>query len=203
MVRMALTLIIGGARSGKSTLAERLAAASGRDVCFIATLQALDHEMRARIDAHRGERPAAWHTIESPIDVPDAVREAAPGSFVIIDCLTLWVSNLMLERFGVDDDPPVEVIDAATSDVLARVDDLLAACGEHDGEVAIVTNEAGMGVVPAYALGRAFRDALGLANRGVAAPADRVLQVSAGLVLDLKQLGARPIDGYAGGAGQW
>ncbi len=192
-----LTLILGGARSGKSDLALRLAAASGRDVVFVATMEAGDDELRARIDAHRRERPAGWRTIEVPVDVPDALlREARAGEFVVVDCVTLWVSNMLLAHtLDVDAIAP-ETVAIAASDVSGRVDAFVEWACAFDGDVVVVSNEVGMGVVPAYPLGRIFRDALGAANAAIARRAGRVLQVNAGLVIDLTALGAQPLDAF-------
>ena len=192
-----LTLILGGARSGKSDLALRMAAVSGRDVLFVATMQAGDDELRARIATHRSERPAHWRTIEEPLDVTDAVRsEARTGDFVVLDCVTLWVSNVLLTHVRDVDEIAPEPASVAARDVGGRIDAFVEwACG-FDGDVAVVSNEVGLGVVPAYPLGRLFRDALGAANAALARRADRVYQVNAGLVLDLKALGAQPLDAF-------
>jgi adenosylcobinamide kinase/adenosylcobinamide-phosphate guanylyltransferase len=195
---MALTLIIGGARSGKSDLALRLAAAGGRDVLVLATMQPGDDELRARVEAHRASRPAAWHTVEEPLRVLDALRAHAPaGGFVLLDCVTLWVSNLLLAASPVPEDMPPDAAARAIADIDAQAAALAAWCAAYEGDVAAVTNEAGMGVVPAYPLGRYFRDALGAANRAFAARAGRVYLTVAGLALDLKSLGALPLDAVA------
>jgi adenosylcobinamide kinase/adenosylcobinamide-phosphate guanylyltransferase len=198
-----LTLILGGARSGKSHLAERLAAASGRDVLFVATMERGDAEMGARIDAHRAARPAGWRTVEEPLDVLAALRgHARPAGFVLLDCMTLWVSNLLIARLGdAEAAQPAamrEAIDAA-ADQARR---FAAWARGYDGDVAAVSNEAGLGLVPPYPLGRAFRDALGTANRIVAGEADRVYFLVAGLTLELKALGAQPLESLAAEAGQ-
>jgi adenosylcobinamide kinase/adenosylcobinamide-phosphate guanylyltransferase len=190
-----LTLILGGARSGKSDLAERLAAASGRDVLFVATMERGDAEMGTRIDAHRAARPAAWRTVEEPLDVLGVLRgHARPGGFVLLDCMTLWVSNMLIARLGdAETARPAAVRDAI--DAAAHQARAFAAWARgYDGEVAAVSNEAGMGLVPPYPLGRAFRDALGAANRVVAREADQVYFLLAGLALELKSLGAQPIE---------
>jgi adenosylcobinamide kinase/adenosylcobinamide-phosphate guanylyltransferase len=188
---MGLTLILGGARSGKSDFALQLARASGRQVVFVATMDAGDDELRARIARHREERPREWRTVEEPIALLDALATHANAEcFVIVDCLTLWISNLLLAALpSADDAAPVEV-DAAVRACVAQAEALAAWCAAFDGEVAVVSNEVGSGVVPAYALGRAFRDALGAANRSVAARADAVQHVVAGLAVDLKARGA-------------
>ena len=187
-----LTLILGGARSGKSALAERLAAASGRPVLFVATLEPGDDEMRARIAAHRAARPATWRTVEEPLAVVEALRtQARAGDFVVLDCVTLWVSNMLLAGGDAGRDAPD---DEAVAAAIARAGEFVDWAAAFDGEVAAVSNEVGMGLVPPYPLGRAFRDALGPANRVIAARAAHVHYLVAGLALELKSLGAVPID---------
>lgn len=175
-----LTLVTGGARSGKSTLALSLAAQGGR-VLFAATAEARDGDMAARIAAHRRERPAEWATLEAPIALAAALRDAAAErDVVLVDCLTLWVSNLMLQP------------DAPTDDaVLRAADELLLAYTAGAASWIVVTNEVGLGVIPPSALGRRYRDLLGRVNQRVAAAADAVYLVVAGLAVDLRRLGAR------------
>jgi adenosylcobinamide kinase/adenosylcobinamide-phosphate guanylyltransferase len=193
---VALTLIIGGARSGKSDLAIRLAAASGRPVLFVATMEPGDDELRARVAAHRASRPAAWRTIEAPIALLDALTaEARTGDCVLVDCVTLWISNLLLAALG-EAEPSVQEIDAAVSTTVALAAKLAEWCASFDGDIALVSNEVGSGVVPPYALGRAFRDALGASNRALAARAGRVYSMTAGLALELKSLGALPVEAF-------
>ena len=178
-----LTLVTGGARAGKSTLALALARPHAR-VLYAATAEARDGDMAARIAAHQLERPPHWGTLEAPVRLADALRRGAGGyDAVVVDCLTMWVSNLML-----GDDAPD---DAA---VLAAADDLLAAYAEGGATWVVVTNEVGLGVVPASALGRRYRDLLGRVNQRVAAAADAVHLVVAGLAVELKALGARGVE---------
>jgi adenosylcobinamide kinase/adenosylcobinamide-phosphate guanylyltransferase len=192
---VALTLILGGARSGKSDLALRLAAASKRPVLFVATMEPGDGEMCARIDAHRAGRPDAWRTVEAPIALLDALAaEARAGDCVLIDCVTLWVSNVLLSSLGDDGSPTASEIESSVRAAVALAEQLARWGGNFDGEAIVVSNEVGGGVVPAYALGRAFRDALGGANRALASRAGRVYHVEAGLAVDLKALGAQPIE---------
>jgi adenosylcobinamide kinase/adenosylcobinamide-phosphate guanylyltransferase len=164
-----ITLVLGGARAGKSSHAERLAAASGRDVCYIATATAGDEEMVARIAAHRAERDPRWTTIEAAIDLTGALA-AQPRRLALVDCLTLWLTNLMLGGHAYD----------------MEVDLMLAACARRPAPVIFVANEVGLGLVPETPLGRQFRDAHGRMNQRVAAVADRVLFIAAGLPLVLK-----------------
>ena len=187
VTRARITLLIGGVRAGKSRKALDLAhtRGDGRGVLFVATAQALDDEMRARIDAHRRERSADWDTLESPLDVADDLRRGLSASsrysVVIVDCLTLWVSNVLL---SLPDDADVEaIVGARTRELLDVVQTFVTA---HDNSAIIVTNEVGLGVVPATRLGRRYRDALGRANQLVAAVADEVTLMVAGLSMPLK-----------------
>lgn len=192
-----LTLILGGARSGKSDLAQRLATAARRDVLFIATMQPLDDETRLRVDTHSAARPGHWTTVEAPYDVVAALdAHARPGACVVIDCLTLWVSNLLLDQVGEGGDVPAERAAAAVDTIVRRAAALAQRAQAHDGDAIIVSNEVGLGIVPATPLGRMFRDALGGVNREVAARADRVYGVVAGLALELKSLGAQPLQAF-------
>lgn len=163
-----LSLILGGARSGKS--ARALTLATGRRI-FVATAEALDDEMAERIRLHQAERGAGWDLLEAPLDLSGAVARAAGAeATVVIDCLTLWLSNLM--HHG----RPVEAETAA----------LLSATAEAPGRVVMVSNEIGLGLAPMEALSRRFRDEQGRLNQRVAAAADRVEFVAAGLPLTLK-----------------
>ncbi len=191
-----ITLILGGVRSGKSALAERIARASGRAVLYVATARALDAELAARIAQHQARRPAGWRTIEAPMRLASAIAEhAQPGEFVLLDCLTVWLSNRLVEGVDVGRDPAT-VTEAEWRTIEdAAVTELVALCRQARAQglaLALVSNEVGMGVVPASPLGRRYRDALGRLNQAAAATADAVLLVIAGLVVDLKQI-ARPV----------
>ncbi|MEM6679465.1 MAG: bifunctional adenosylcobinamide kinase/adenosylcobinamide-phosphate guanylyltransferase [Pseudomonadota bacterium] len=167
-----LTLILGGARSGKSARALALAEAAAEARVFLATAEALDDEMADRIARHKAERGVGWALVEAPLDVGAAVSGAAAAERVIlIDCLTLWLSNLMHDE----------------RDVAAETVGLLAAVAAAPGSVVMVSNEIGLGLAPMNALGRAFRDAQGRLNQQVAAAAGRVEFVAAGLPLVLKE----------------
>jgi adenosylcobinamide kinase/adenosylcobinamide-phosphate guanylyltransferase len=187
MTGSGIRLLIGGVRAGKSRRALELAHArrDGGGVLFVATAQALDEEMRARIDVHRRERPGDWDTLESPIDVADDLRRSltAPSrySVVIIDCLTLWVSNVLLSLSDAAD--AEAVVDARARDLLDVLQSFVTA---QNCAAIIVTNEVGLGVVPASRLGRRYRDALGRANQLAAEVADDVTLMVAGLSLPLK-----------------
>ena len=181
-----LILILGGARSGKSSLAQRLALdLGGERVLYLATAEALDDEMRARISAHRQERPAGWRTVEEPIHVTNALRDhVRDAKVVLLDCVTLWVTNLML-TLGVEPDD-----DEAEALVLDALRELLLVLGECDATLLAVSNEVGLGVVPAYPLGRLYRDLLGRVNQILASEADQVLFMIAGIGVDLRRLQA-------------
>lgn len=182
---MSRTLLLGGARSGKSGLAERLARESGKDVVYVATSYGGDTEMSARINHHRARRPAEWKTVEEPTALAATLRIlCAPERIVLVDCLTLWLTNLMFStrqefpEVGPIDLPPLFV------DERAALLDWLDATPA--GDVVFVSNETGMGIVPYGAISRAFVDEAGRLNQDVAARCDRVLFVAAGLPLVLK-----------------
>ena len=178
-------LIIGGARSGKSTLAEKRAIESGLRVIYVATGQALDGEMSQRIARHRARRPAEWGLVESPLDLASALRQnAAPGVCLLVDCLTLWLSNLLFAGESANQaeaDLPIECPMLAT-EVQALVDTL----PELPGQVVIVSNEVGWGIVPMAAVSRLFADEQGRLNQRVASVCDKVTMVVAGHPLALK-----------------
>jgi adenosylcobinamide kinase / adenosylcobinamide-phosphate guanylyltransferase len=166
-----VVLLLGGARSGKSRMAQSLAESMAGDLVYVATGEAGDDEMAARIAQHRSERSARWRTVEVPLDLPDAIgRNGGIDSVVLVDCLTLWLSNLMLGEH----------------DVAAATDRLLTALAKVEGAVLLVANEVGMGIVPENALARRFRDEAGRLNQRVAAMADEVLLVAAGLAVRMK-----------------
>ncbi len=205
-----LILVTGGARSGKSTFAERLAAQlaepRGGRVTYLATSETNDVEMAARVAAHRAVRPAAWTTVECPLEVPAAVREHAGAPVFLLDCVTFWVTNLLFaggafggsappdEGFNYDKDLlPADEERAASVRVSAGVSDLLAACAETGATLVAVSNEVGLGVVPEYPLARLYRDQLGWANQRLAAAADRVYFLVSGFPLDVTALAASPL----------
>ncbi|MBY0362212.1 MAG: bifunctional adenosylcobinamide kinase/adenosylcobinamide-phosphate guanylyltransferase [Phreatobacter sp.] len=165
-----LTLVLGGARSGKSRHAERLVEATPGPWTYVATAQAFDDEMRLRIATHRDRRSAAWHTVDAPLELAAAIRAAPPGRAVLVDCLTLWLTNVLLA----DRDTAV---DSAA---------LIAACQESPGPLVLVSNEVGLGIVPDNALARRFRDAAGRLHQDLAAVADRVVFMVAGLPMQVK-----------------
>lgn len=165
-----LTLVLGGARSGKSRHAEALVEALPPRWTYIATAQAHDDEMRARIAEHRARRSADWLTVDAPFALPEAIRAASPGQPVLVDCLTLWLTNLML----------------AERDIAIATGELTAACTAASGPVVLVSNEVGLGIVPENALARRFRDEAGRLHQRLAAQADRVVFMVAGLPMQVK-----------------
>lgn len=167
------TLILGGARSGKSALAERLAGDSGREVVYIATAQAHDEEMHERIAHHRARRPAHWRSEEEPLALADALRRhAREDRCLLVDCLTLWLSNLLIDpepaRFERERDALLDLLPALP------------------GELLLVSNEVGLGIVPMGALSRRFVDEAGRLHQALATHCERVLFVAAGLPIALK-----------------
>jgi adenosylcobinamide kinase/adenosylcobinamide-phosphate guanylyltransferase len=227
-----LILVTGGARSGKSSFAERLAARlaeaepilHGR-VTYVATSQAYDEEMEQRVSAHRASRPDAWITKECPVDVPRAVLEATavipdisvrpgivpPSPVVLLDCVTLWVTNLLFsggalggstppeDGYNWDKDllPPAEER-AAARRVTAAVEELIDTVARHNVTLVAVTNEVGLGVVPEYPLARLYRDQLGWANQRLARAAADVYFLISGFPLDVKALAAPGLAGSGG-----
>ncbi|PXW79368.1 adenosylcobinamide kinase /adenosylcobinamide-phosphate guanylyltransferase [Blastomonas natatoria] len=166
-----LTFITGGARSGKSARAQSLAESHEGELVYLATAQAFDDEMADRIARHQKDRGPRWHTVECPVDLPEAIaREAGTSRVLLVDCLTLWTSNLLLS--GTD-------FTAASQ----RLTDALASA---PSPIILVSNEVGMGIVPDNALARQFRDMAGRLNQNIAAIADRAELVIAGLVVPLK-----------------
>jgi adenosylcobinamide kinase/adenosylcobinamide-phosphate guanylyltransferase len=170
--RLELVLVGGGVRSGKSAFALSLARSLGERRAFVATAQALDAEMEARIAAHRAERGAAFHTVEAPVALAAALADL-DAEVVVVDCLTLWLSNLLLAGA----DAPA---------LAAEVEALAAVLARRRWHAVLVTNEVGMGIVPASALGRAFRDAAGRAHQRLARDADRVYLAALGCILRLR-----------------
>ena len=166
-----LTLVLGGARSGKSRHAERLIEASGLEPVYVATAEALDGEMRQRIDEHKARRGERWRTIEEPLALAEALHSVnAEGRALLVDCLTLWLTNLMVHE----------------RDIEAAVDGLIASLGDRQGSVVFVSNEVGLGVMPTNAMARRFIDHAGMLHQRIAECADRVLFITAGLAQQLK-----------------
>jgi adenosylcobinamide kinase / adenosylcobinamide-phosphate guanylyltransferase len=178
--RRTITLVLGGVRSGKSRWAQERAA-KFRRVTYLATARASDSEMRAKIARHRRERPAAWNTIEAPVQLPEAIRaESQKADVLLIDCLTVYVANVMSSS------------GKAQADNLRHIQDICDAIQSSNTSIIAVSNEVGSGVVPAFRSGRVYRDLLGELNQKVAAIADNVVLMVAGLPLALKQTSPVP-----------
>ncbi|SAL35259.1 bifunctional cobalamin biosynthesis protein [Caballeronia turbans] len=177
-----LTFILGGARSGKSARAERLAAESGLPVTYIATARVGDAEFAERVRHHRERRPAHWSLVEAPLDLAGALREAdRPGHCVLIDCLTLWLANLLFTPTNAGE--AIAVLPASAREAFAQFD---AALTGVRGKVIVVSNEIGLGVVPLGSVTRLYVDELGRLNQRVAAASARATLMVAGLPLSLK-----------------
>lgn len=165
-----LSFVLGGAASGKSAFAENLVRSSGYDKTYIATAQAFDDEMQEKVLAHKTARGTDWHLIEAPLDVATAIRDTSAQQIILVDCLTLWLSNLMLAN------APLDQIG----------DDLLDAIQTCPAHIVLVSNEVGQGVVPDTKIGREFRNIQGRLNQQMATAADLTVFVTAGLPTVLK-----------------
>jgi len=178
-----LTFILGGARSGKSAYAQKLAEDSGRLVIFLATAQAFDDEMTARIQKHRTDRPPEWTTLEIPQDIAGYLREHPVATEIyLLECITLLTNNLFMQF--VENDLVEE--EKAKQALKNEIADLLAYIRKHNEEWLVISNEVGMGLVPAYQMGRVYRDLLGWANQQLAREADRVIFMVAGIPMVVK-----------------
>ncbi|HEX7011122.1 MAG TPA: bifunctional adenosylcobinamide kinase/adenosylcobinamide-phosphate guanylyltransferase [Steroidobacteraceae bacterium] len=173
-------LILGGARSGKSSFATRLALESGRDVAVIVTARVTDEEMRERIERHRRERPAHWSVLEEPEHLGEALQKCGENTLVLVDCLTVWIANVL---FPVAPDGSARVDEPAWE---RERSSLFEALDHHRGELVLVSNEVGLGIVPESAAGRRFRDEQGRLNQALASRCDRVTFLAAGLPLQFK-----------------
>ncbi len=182
-----LTLLIGGARSGKSSFAEEIAKRGGGEVLYLATAETLDEEMKARVQMHRSQRPDSWRTREVPLHLTQNLKDQPPrADYVILDCITLLVSNILLEYGGPEDEPD---IDRAQEMINQELEALIALIAGGEASWVMVSNEVGLGLVPPYPLGRAYRDLLGRANRRLAFAADEIYFMTAGMILPLHELG--------------
>ncbi|MBB6635171.1 bifunctional adenosylcobinamide kinase/adenosylcobinamide-phosphate guanylyltransferase [Cohnella thailandensis] len=191
-----VVLVTGGARSGKSSFAEKYAAKRADSGIYIATAQALDEGMERRIDKHRNLRDGSgfrWETVEEPMELPGRLNRLAdeatgePAPLVLVDCLTLWLTNVLLEEEN-------EEGERAEERALKRIEGLADALSRYPGQAILVTNEVGDGIVPEYPLGRLFRDLAGILNQRIAAISEEVFLVTAGIPLELKSLAYRWTD---------
>ena len=181
-MRKRLTLILGGARSGKSTYAQQLALERGA-ILYVATAEALDDEMTTRIAAHRAERPAHWRTLEAPRHVGRAINTYVSGftpDVILLDCLTLLANNVIGPL------PEPLTVEAAEAALDTEIEELLITYAASESDWLVVSNEVGLGLVPPYPLGRIYRDVLGRANQRLAMQADEVVFMIAGLPMKVK-----------------
>jgi len=193
MANNKLILVTGGARSGKSSFAEKLAREAGKDVTYVATAQPLDEEMAKRIYEHKRSRPQNWKTVEEPLNVAPVIeQESKRGNVILLDCLALFVANVLLAQ----EDPTGE---KASQKILCEIEKLATTCKKAQGEVIIVTNEVGMGIVPEYPISRTYRDLLGKANQIMASYADIVYLMVCGIPIDLKSLNRALAEGATEG----
>ena len=165
-----MTLVLGGARSGKSRYAEQLVMASPAPWIYVATAEPFDDEMRARIAEHRGRRGQDWQTVDAPTDLAGAIEDAAKDRIVLVDCLTLWINNLMFRKINID----------------TAIENLEAALAARQAPTVLVSNEVGFGIVPDNAEARRFRDLQGRLNQRIAAMAGQVVLMVAGLPMLVK-----------------
>lgn len=175
-----LIFILGGARSGKSTFAQKFIEAKNCPALFVATAEARDNEMKARIAAHQASRSANWQTLETPLNLAENIQKTSPTPWLLLDCLTLLVSNILLSC-------PEPVQETQFRQKLeGEIENLIQSYHAYPGSWAIVSNEVGLGLVPPYTLGRFYRDGLGWANQRLAQEADKVIFMVAGLPLIVK-----------------
>jgi|SRR5215216_3013492 len=176
-----ITLILGGARSGKSSYAQTLAEESGKSVTFLATAQALDDEMFARIQKHQAERPSRWETLEIPFNIAACVGQIK-SEVVILDCITLLINNLLMQYVKDDLVEETPFLEAVQKEIEAFIRSLQ----QQEQDWLIVSNELGLGLVPAYQMGRVYRDAIGWTNQRLAREADKVIFMVAGIPTTIK-----------------
>lgn len=178
-----ILFVTGGARSGKSSFAEHLARHSGADVVYLATMEPGDDELRDRIQRHQARRPAAWTTVEEPLAIERALADTPADACVLIDCISLWVTNRLM-TLGTDD-PALDAIATLEAALDSEVDVLIEAARARGGTTIAVTNEVGAGIVPPYPLGRVYRDVLGRVNQRISRAADRAWLLVSGRALEL------------------
>lgn len=183
-----LTLVTGGARSGKSSYAEDYIGSRCASVVYLATAQVFDDEMQLRVDKHQKQRPASWQTFEAPLNPAEVITKYGNRfEGIILDCLTMYLTNLLLQDHSIHwDAPGVELLDQLEKQVNHEVEALLLAIQAYQGHFVAVTNEVGLGTVPGNVLSRFFRDCSGLSNRRFASAADAVFFIVSGIPMQLK-----------------
>jgi len=182
-------LVTGGTRSGKSAFAERLAAAGGKKVIYLATATVGDEEMALRVERHRQRRPPSWETVEEPLEIAGVInRMGAPDKLILVDCLTLFLNNLLSKTGRLFNDESAGLTAEEEERILGVFELLCKVITESPADIIIVTNEVGWGLVPPYPAGRVYRDLLGTANQRLARLADEVYLVVSGLPLEIKSL---------------
>jgi adenosylcobinamide kinase/adenosylcobinamide-phosphate guanylyltransferase len=188
-----LLFVTGGARSGKSAFAERIVAAAATTsraaVTYVATLEPLDAEMRDRIARHQAQRPVRWTTVEAPLGLAGAYAAVEPDQVVLVDCLSLWVSNRLLQ---LGEEPAGDAVAALEAELLDEIDRVARRARQRTAITVVVSNEVGSGIVPPSALGRVYRDLLGRANQSISRHADRAWLLVAGRALELSAPDATP-----------
>ncbi|AZO95913.1 bifunctional adenosylcobinamide kinase/adenosylcobinamide-phosphate guanylyltransferase [Halocella sp. SP3-1] len=185
-----ITLVLGGARSGKSTFAEKIAYQKGRDmVSYLATAEAVDQEMSKRIKKHQESRPKTWQTIEEAYKLQDVFLSFPPGQVVLLDCLTIYISNILLKG---NDNPSCH----EEAIIVEELEGVINITREKNIDLIIVSNELGSGVVPVSKLGREFRDIAGRINQLIASEADEVYLCIAGLPVEIKEIGMRNLNKF-------
>lgn len=178
-----LILVTGGARSGKSGFAEKLAASYQREVVYVATAQAFDQEMRERIKLHQASRPGIWETVEEPLEVQTRIVDyIGEERTILLDCITIWISNLLLRNWEGQAD--------LSAEIMSRIDRLISVVQQGRATLICVSNEVGSGIVPENKLGRIYRDLAGKVNQKVAQAANEVYLVTAGYPLEIKAAGS-------------
>ncbi|MEW6425952.1 MAG: bifunctional adenosylcobinamide kinase/adenosylcobinamide-phosphate guanylyltransferase [Bacillota bacterium] len=182
-------LVTGGTRSGKSAFAERLAAAGGKKVIYLATATVGDEEMALRVERHRQRRPPSWETVEEPLEIAGVInRMGAPDKLILVDCLTLFLNNLLSKTGRLFNEESAGLTAEEEERILGVFERLCKVITESPADIIIVTNEVGWGLVPPYPAGRVYRDLLGTANQRLARLADEVYLVVSGLPLEIKSL---------------
>jgi adenosylcobinamide kinase/adenosylcobinamide-phosphate guanylyltransferase len=197
--RNGIILVLGGARSGKSSFAEALARELGGPVTYIATAEARDPEMADRIARHQAARPAHWKTIEAPLNLAEAIRASSGASVILVDCVTLYLSNLLMQELGmIGESENPKVPPGLEEKIMQEVQTIIQAATESAALVIFVSNEVGLGLVPPYNLGRFYRDLAGRVNRELAAVAGKVYLLNTGIAIELKALALSPKQAAAG-----